>query len=67
MSDLTIYETGMRNPDGGYSKFMESPDEKAVDDHIDIMKDCRPEGFEIMRYKKTYRLISTIPHIIDWS
>jgi hypothetical protein len=64
MEALTVFEAGMRNPDGKYSKFIESPDRKEVADYIETMKSCRPIDFDLVFYEKTYHLVSTIPHII---
>ena len=64
MSNLTVYEAGMRSPEGNYSKFIVSPSQKEVDDYILIMKDCTPEGFELVKLEKYYELKSTTPHLV---
>jgi len=64
MSDLTVFEAGLRSEEGNYSKFMESPDRAKVEEYLEIMKTTKPDNFELMFYEKTYRLISTNPQII---
>ena len=64
MSSLIIYEAGARNH-GKYSKFIESPDEKVVDDYLLIMKDCVPGDFELVKLEKCYTLTSTTPYICN--
>tara|TARA_R110000822_G_scaffold122229_1_gene256333 strand:+ start:516 stop:725 length:210 start_codon:yes stop_codon:yes gene_type:complete len=64
MQSITIYEVGMRSPNGEYSKFCESPDKSKVDDHLEIMKKCTPDGFEVVFLEKVYHCVSTTPHII---
>ena len=65
MSDrLVVYEAGVINSNGKYSKFIESPEKKKVEDYIEIMKTSVLEGLTIVFLEKTYDLISTIPHTI---
>ena len=64
MSDLTVFTVGTRNPDGYYAEFITSPDEKAVDDYIDIMQDTVNKDWEIVKHKKDYQCVSTTPQII---
>ncbi len=59
LSDLIVFEAGMRNPLGKYSKFMESPNREEVDDYIEIMKTTKPEIFELVLLEKHYTLINT--------
>lgn len=63
MTDLIIYEAGVRNPEGAYSEFMVSPDRDKVLEYLEIMRDVVQDGFEIVFLKKTYSLTSTTPHI----
>jgi hypothetical protein len=64
--DLIVYEAGIRI-DGKYVKFTESPNKQNTLDYTEIMKVAKPENAEIVLLEKTYRLISTIPHIIQGS
>ena len=64
MQALTIYEVGMRNPNGEYSKFCDSPNKNEVDDHLEIMKKCTPHNFQLVFLEKTYHCVSTVPYII---
>ena len=64
METLTIFEAGMRSPEGKYSKFIESPDRNKVTEYLEIMDKCKADGFELMLYEKTYHCVSTTPHII---
>ena len=63
MTDLIVFEAGIRNEEGKYSKFMDSPDRKKVEDYLDIMKTTKPENFELVFLEKHYSLISTTPTI----
>ena len=63
--DLLIYEAGMRDRSDRYAKFIESPDQKEVEEHIETMKLIALEGSHIVYLTKTYRLISTVPHIVS--
>lgn len=64
MKSLIIYEAGVRNPDGLYSRFIESPKQQDVDDYLRFMKDCVPSNFELVKLEKCYELKCTTPHII---
>ena len=64
MSDLVIFEVGMRDIDGRYTEFMKSPDRKQVDDYSDLMNDVVDECFEIVKLEKSYKLLTTTPHIV---
>ena len=64
MQSITMYEAGMRNPRGEYSKLFESLDKSKVDDHLEIMKKCTPHNFQLVFLEKTYHCVSTVPHII---
>ena len=64
--DLIIYEAGVRIGNN-YSKFTESPDKQKTIDYIEILKVTKPENSEIILLEKTYRVISTIPHIVNCS
>jgi hypothetical protein len=69
MDTLVIFEAGMRSPEGRYSKFIESPDRKKVEnyleDYLKTMKECRPHDFDLVIYEKMYHCVSTKPHIIN--
>jgi len=60
MSDLIVFTVGSRNPDGGYAEFMASPDEKAIDEYVDIMQNTVDDDWEIIDRKST-RLNSSHP------
>lgn len=64
MSDLTVFEAGMRNLKGNYNKFMESPDRDEVEEYLEIMKTTMPEDFELVLLEKRYVLVTTTPHIV---
>ena len=66
MSDLRVFEAGMRNPAGTYAKFMESPDREKVEEYLEIMKTTMPEDFEMILMEKQYVLVTTTPNIV-WS
>lgn len=61
--DIVIYEAGARSHSGKYGKFIESRVEREVDDYIDIMRGVVPGNYEIVKLKKTFRCICTIPTI----
>lgn len=63
--DLLIYEAGIRSRSGRYAKFIESPNPKEVEEYIETMKLIAPEVSRIVYLTKTYRLISTEPHIVS--
>ena len=63
MSDLMVFEAGLRI-NGKYSKFMESPERKKVIEYLEIMKETKPDGGELIFLQKDYRLTSTTPQII---
>ena len=64
MDTLLIFEAGMRSPEGHYSKFIESPYRKKVEDYLETMKKCKPDDFVLVLYEKMYHCVSTTPHII---
>lgn len=65
MIELVIFTAGVRTPEQGkYAEFMASPDEEAIDDYIDTMKDTVDEDWEIVKNKKYYHCISTEPTTI---
>lgn len=65
MDTLLIFEAGMRSPEGRYSKFIESPDRKKVEDYLETMEECKPYDFDLVLYEKMYHCVSTTPHIIN--
>ena len=62
--DLIVFEVGLRNPVGKYSKFMESQDRDKVNEYIEIMRSSIDDYFEIVFLEKDYKLVSTTPLII---
>ena len=64
MRNLTVFTAGTRNPDGYYTEFMTSPDEKSTDDYINVMQDTVDKKWEIVKHKKYYQCVSTTPQII---
>lgn len=64
MESITIYEAGVRLESGKYSKFIESSKEKEVDNYIGIIGLTAPDNSEIVKYIKTYHIVSTTPYII---
>lgn len=64
MTDLIIFTVGARKPDGEYSEFSASPDEKVIDEYIEIMQKTVDIDWDIVKHKKDYRCISTTPQII---
>lgn len=66
MSDLIIFTVGVRTPEQGkYAEFMTSPDEKAIDEYIEVMQETiDDDDWEIVKHKKHYQCISTDPQII---
>ena len=65
METMTIYEAGLRAPDGKYAKFISSPNKQVVDEYIEIMKTTKPYGKTILFLEKTFHLVSTTPHIVQ--
>ena len=59
MSDLTVFEAGMRSESGKYETSITSSDKSEIDNYIEIMKEAKPEGMTIVRFEKRYRLIIT--------
>ena len=64
MDSLIVFEAGMRNQEGKYFEFMESPDRKKVEDYLEIMKKTKPDNFELVFLEKNYHLVSTTPHVV---
>jgi hypothetical protein len=64
METLTIYEAGMRSDSGKYAEFIKSTDRAKVEEYIEIMKQTRTDGFEILFLEKTYHLVCTTPQIV---
>ena len=64
METMTIYEAGLRAPDGKYVKFISSSNKQDVDEHIEIMKTTKPHGNVILFFEKTFHLVTTTPHIV---
>ena len=64
METLTIFEAGMRSPDGSYSKFIESPNRSEVARYLELMSECKAEGFQLVFYEKTYHCVSTTTHVV---
>jgi hypothetical protein len=62
MSELIIYEAGLRMVSGGYATFIESPDKSKVLNHLEIMESIQPEGSELVFIEKVYKLISQTPY-----
>ena len=65
MEALTIYEAGLRAPDGKYANFISSTNRQDVDEYIETMKTTAPYGHTILFLEKTFRLVSTTPHIVQ--
>ena len=63
MDDVILYEAGLR-VGGKYSSFIQSRNEFEVDEYIEIMKETKTNGSEIVKYKKHYKSVSCIPQII---
>ena len=64
---MILYEAGARKPDGGYYKFIESPDKAEVLEYTAIMQkvfNTAKAGFEIVLLEKVYSCVSTTPYII---
>jgi hypothetical protein len=65
--DLVIYEVGVRYGDNHYAAFLESPNKDAVLEHARLVRDTVDDEHTVVFMEKTYRLISTIPHIFkNW-
>ena len=65
MNELVIFTVGVRTPDDGkYAEFMTSPDEKAIDDYIEVMQETVDDDWMIVKHTKTYQCISTTPQIL---
>lgn len=64
MSDLKTYEAGTRDQNGKYCRFIESPDEKAVEEYIKTMNIVVPDDYEIVLFENSYQLSSTVPRIV---
>lgn len=58
---MTIYEVGVRTPNGGYSTFIESPDLSVIESYLQIMKKTTATGFQCVLSKRDYELICTTP------
>ena len=63
--DVKIYEAGLRLDNGNYSSFMQSRNEREVDEYIDIMKTTKSENSTIVKMEKLFRCISTTPFIVE--
>lgn len=63
MSDLVIYEVGVRVNDGSYATMMESPDRDEAVDYINLLRKNAQKNTEIVFITKTYKLVSTVPHL----
>lgn len=61
METLTIYEAGVRSPEGRNATFMTSPDLNAVEEYFEIMQTTVASGFECFLREKNYHLVSTTP------
>ena len=65
MDDLIVFTVGVRSPEQGeYAEFMSSPDEKVIDDYIEVMQETVDDDCEIVKHKKLYHCITTTPQII---
>lgn len=64
MEALTIYEAGLRAPNGEYAQFIFSPNKQEIDEYIKIMKKVKPHEMTILFMEKTFHLVSTTPHIV---
>ena len=65
MSNLTVYEIGVRSPLGVYSKIFDSPDKQKAMEHAEIVRVCKGEGFVLVLIEKYYSLTSSTPFILD--
>jgi hypothetical protein len=63
--DVKIYEAGLKIDNGNYSSFIQSRNEREVDEYIDIMKTTKSESSTIVKMEKLFRCISTTPFIIE--
>ena len=65
MSTLIIFTAGVRaSEQGEYAEFMTSPDEKSIDDYINIMQDTVNKEWEIVKHVKNYQCVLTTLQII---
>jgi hypothetical protein len=63
--DVKIYEAGLRIDSGEYASFIQSRNEREVDEYISIMKKTKSENSTIVKMEKLFRCISTTPIIIE--
>lgn len=63
--DVYIYEAGLRLDNGNYSSFIQSRNEREVDEYIDIMKTTKSENSTIVKMENLFRCISTTPFIVE--
>lgn len=64
METVTVFAAGIRDGNGVYREFISSRKKSDVDEYIEIMQGVVDQDFEIVFHEKTYRLVSTVPHII---
>lgn len=64
MEEVKLYEAGVRLESGKYCQFIQSREEKEVDDYIYIMKQTKLEGSEIVKYIKLFRCVDVTPFIV---
>lgn len=65
METLIVFEAGIRNEDGQYHKFMDSPNREEVQEYLEIMKETKPEDSTLVFMEKTYKLVCTTPYIVS--
>lgn len=63
MEKLVIFEAGVSNSEGKYSKFIQSPDREKVIEYMNIMEVCVDADFEIIYLEKVFNCVSTTPKI----
>jgi len=64
MDELILFTVVARAPDGKYSEFMRSADERAIDEYSDIIDETVDSDWEVVKYTKHYQCVSTTPQVI---
>lgn len=61
---MTLYEAGIRNKDGEYTKLSNFSNRDLLETYIKTLKNIDFSNSELVILKKEYQLISTTPTVI---